>query len=43
MRATDEHIGLMRSEIVAAARALSAEFGAPNAQPGIDAPQAVAS
>jgi IclR family acetate operon transcriptional repressor len=43
MRATDEHLGLMRSEIVAAARALSAEFGAPNAQPGIDAPQAVAS
>jgi IclR family acetate operon transcriptional repressor len=43
MRATDEHIGLMRSEIVAAARALSAEFGAPNAQSGVDAPQAVAS
>ncbi|MEJ2625250.1 MAG: IclR family transcriptional regulator [Pseudolabrys sp.] len=30
MRATDEHIALIRDEIVAAARALSTEFGAPN-------------
>lgn len=39
MRATDEHIALMRDEITAAARALSAEFGAPSAQSA----QAVAS
>jgi len=39
MRANDEHIALMRDEITAAARALSAEFGAPAAQ----AAQAVAS
>ncbi len=32
MRATDEHIALMRDEIVAATRALSAEFGDPNSQ-----------
>jgi IclR family acetate operon transcriptional repressor len=32
MRATDEHIALMRDEIVAATRALSAEFGDPAAQ-----------
>lgn len=32
MRATDEHIALMRDEIVAATRALSAEFGAPTVQ-----------
>ena len=32
MRATDEHIALMCDEIGAATRALSAEFGAPNAQ-----------
>jgi IclR family acetate operon transcriptional repressor len=32
MRASDEHIGLMRDEITAATRALSAEFGDPNAQ-----------
>lgn len=32
MRATDEHIALMREEIVAATRALSAEFGAPTVQ-----------
>jgi len=31
MRATDDHIALMRDEIGAATRALSAEFGAPNA------------
>ncbi len=41
MRATEEHLNLMRSEIVAAARALSAEFGAPHSR--MDAPQAVAS
>jgi IclR family acetate operon transcriptional repressor len=32
MRATDDHIALMRDEICAATRALSAEFGEPNAQ-----------
>ena len=46
MRATEEHIGLMRDEISAATRALSAEFGAPNTQIKSDAktdrPQAVA-
>ena len=46
MRATEEHIGLMRDEISAATRALSAEFGDPNAQIKADAtsgrPQAVA-
>src|SRR5476651_1572224 len=31
MRATEEHIALMRDEICAATRALSAEFGEPNA------------
>ena len=31
MRATDEHIALMRDEITAATRALSAEFGEPGA------------
>ncbi|MEI9804217.1 MAG: IclR family transcriptional regulator [Pseudolabrys sp.] len=40
MRATDEHIALMRDEISAATRALSAEFGEPNSQPNV--PQAVA-
>jgi IclR family acetate operon transcriptional repressor len=30
MRATDEHVALMRDEIVAATRALSAEFGEPS-------------
>jgi IclR family acetate operon transcriptional repressor len=39
MRADEEHIALMREEITAAARALSAEFGAPSAQTA----QAVAS
>jgi IclR family acetate operon transcriptional repressor len=29
MRASDEHIALMREQITAAARGLSAEFGAP--------------
>ena len=32
MRADDEHIALMRDEINAATRALSAEFGEPNSQ-----------
>jgi IclR family acetate operon transcriptional repressor len=40
MRADDEHINLMRDEINAAARALSAEFGAPNAQISAGRPQA---
>ncbi|MCK9908260.1 IclR family transcriptional regulator [Microbacteriaceae bacterium K1510] len=31
MRATEEHIALLRDELVGATRALSAEFGAPNA------------
>jgi IclR family acetate operon transcriptional repressor len=42
MRASEQHIALMRDEIWAATRALSAEFGAPNAQPNADRPQAVA-
>ncbi|HEY4141861.1 MAG TPA: IclR family transcriptional regulator [Pseudolabrys sp.] len=46
MRATEEHIGLMRDEISAATRALSAEFGDPSSQVKADAksdrPQAVA-
>ena len=42
MRASDEHIALMRDEIVAATRALSAQFGAPAAQGITDSPQAVA-
>jgi len=41
MRATDEHIALMRDEITVATRALSAEFGAPASQAG--GTQAVAS
>ena len=32
MRATEDHIALMRDEICAATRALSAEFGDPNSQ-----------
>jgi IclR family acetate operon transcriptional repressor len=32
MRASEEHIALMRDEICAASRALSAEFGEPNSQ-----------
>lgn len=43
MRASEEQIALMRDEICAATRALSAEFGAPNAQSTVDRPQAVAS
>jgi IclR family transcriptional regulator, acetate operon repressor len=42
MRADDEHISLMRDEINAATRALSAEFGEPNAQSGVDRAQAIA-
>ncbi len=42
MRATEEHIALMRDEIGAATRALSAEFGAPNSPAGTERPQAVA-
>jgi IclR family acetate operon transcriptional repressor len=41
MRATEEHIGLMRSQILVAARGLSAEFGATGGQG--DTQQAVAS
>lgn len=40
MRATEEHIALMRDEIVAATRGLSAEFGAPTQ---VNSLQAVAS
>ena len=42
MRATDEHIALMRKEIGAATRALSAEYGEPNAQTDAKRPQAIA-
>ena len=42
MRASDEHIDRMRDEIVAATRALSAQFGAPATQTP-DQPQAAAS
>jgi IclR family acetate operon transcriptional repressor len=31
MRATDEHLDLMRQEVIAAANALSAELGEPGA------------
>ena len=41
MRATEDHIAMMRDEITAATRALSAEFGAPT-QSTNDRPQAVA-
>jgi IclR family acetate operon transcriptional repressor len=40
MRATEDHIAMMRDEITAATRALSAEFGAPT-QPNTDRQQAV--
>jgi IclR family transcriptional regulator, acetate operon repressor len=43
MRATDEHIALIRDEITAAARALSTEFGAPNGQANGERTPAVAS
>ena len=42
MRATEEHLGLMRKEIVAAARAMSALFGEPSTQPAAELPQAAA-
>src|SRR6202166_1119685 len=42
MRATEEHIALMRDEISAATRALSAEFGEPSSLSKADRPQAVA-
>ncbi|HEY6834340.1 MAG TPA: IclR family transcriptional regulator [Pseudolabrys sp.] len=42
MRASEEHIALMREEITAATRALSAEFGEPSSQPNAEQPQAVA-
>lgn len=42
MRADDAHIALMRDEINAATRALSAEFGEPNAQTPADRSRAVA-
>ena len=42
MRADDEHIALMREEIDAATRALSAEYGEPAAQRKGERPQAVA-
>jgi IclR family acetate operon transcriptional repressor len=42
MRASEEHIALMRDEINAATRALSAEYGEPNSQPKGQRPQAVA-
>ncbi len=42
MRATDEHVALMREEITAATRALSTEFGAPNTQPHGEHSQAAA-
>lgn len=42
MRVSDEHIARMRDEIVAATRALSAQFGAPASQ-ATDQPQAAAS
>ena len=35
MRASEDHIALMREEIVAATRALSAEFGDTGAQAGV--------
>lgn len=41
MRASDEHIVLMRNEITAATRGLSAEFGEPGSQAG-ERPQAIA-
>lgn len=42
MRATDEHLALMREEIAAAARGLSTEFGAPNAHANAERNQAAA-
>lgn len=42
MRASEAHIELMRDEICAATRALSAEFGEPNPQSNAERSQAVA-
>ncbi|MEJ2434004.1 MAG: IclR family transcriptional regulator [Pseudolabrys sp.] len=42
MRADDAHIALMRDEILAATRALSAEYGEPGAQANAEAAQAAA-
>jgi IclR family transcriptional regulator, acetate operon repressor len=41
MRASDEHIALMREEIMRATRSLSAEFGEPSSQTNSERPQAV--
>ena len=41
MRASDDHIALMREQITAATRGLSAEFGEPGSQNG-ERPQAAA-
>ena len=41
MRASEEHVALMRDEINVATRALSTEFGEPTSQ--VDSAQAVAS
>ncbi len=42
MRASEEHIALMRDEVTAAARALSIEFGDPASQTHAEGPPAVA-
>jgi IclR family acetate operon transcriptional repressor len=42
MRATEEHLDLMRKEIVGAARAMSALFGETGTQPAAELPQAAA-
>jgi IclR family transcriptional regulator, acetate operon repressor len=42
MRASEEHIALMRDEICAATRVLSAEYGAPAPQSNPERPQAAA-
>ena len=42
MRASEEHIAAMRDEVVAATRALSAEYGEPGAQAPAKSPQAAA-
>ncbi len=42
MRATDEHIALICNEVIAAARGLSTEFGAPNGHANNDRSQATA-
>jgi IclR family acetate operon transcriptional repressor len=42
MRASEEHIALMRDEILAATRALSAEFGGPGSHSNSERPRAIA-